>query len=225
MTSFSSLSSISLKERQRAATTLVQAMQTLHAQASHAVAATLNGAEFVEWEHYPPNDVRDQRHHTQYYYHAHTSEERTFLEHGHFHCFVHAQEMGLRRPQQRYEEAPAHLVAISMNNLGFPTGLFLVNRWVTKGPWLSYQDYQTALPQFKIHGPRRQAPVDQFLTALMHFYRDDILQLVKKRDQNMQKSCRRRDRRSVFADRSIEVLSYQAIDLLADIDALENAGA
>ena len=59
----------------------------------------------------------------------------------------------------------------------------------------------------------------------MHFYRDDILQLVKQRDQNMQKWCRRRDRRSVFADRSIEVLSYQAIDLLADIDALENAGA
>ena len=45
----------------------------------------------------------------------------------------------------------------------------------------------------------------------MHFYRDDILQLVKQRDQNMQKWCRRRDRRSVFADRSIEVLSYQAL--------------
>ena len=211
------------KHMWKAAVDVVESMQALTAQASQLVHSTINGAAFVEWDHYPENDVRDSRHHTQYFYHAHPGKQRPFTEHGHFHYFVHAQELGLRPATTRYEEAPAHIVALSMDAQGIPSGFFIVNRWVTKGPWLSYRECERALAQFQVRSRTGSPQVNRFLSACLQLYRQPILELIAERDRVMQKLCAQRDRRSVFADTQIEVICYRPISLLKDIEALEKS--
>ncbi|MCX7219441.1 MAG: hypothetical protein NTY70_11055 [Burkholderiales bacterium] len=220
------LSAAQLKPCYRAATRLVNSMQDLAERDSQVVQAIIAKQDFIEWQHYPENDVRDKQHASQYFYHAHPGLQRPFTEHGHFHLFVHAEELGMRRAHPRYSAAPAHLLAISMNALGVPSGFFLVNRWVTKGAWLNYTDCVSGLEQFQIK-TRQSNPqlkqINQFLQALITLYRAPILALLQQRDQIMQKLSATRDRRSVFADRSIEVLCYHPITLMDDIAALELA--
>jgi hypothetical protein len=223
---WSALSAAQLKLCYRAATRLVTSMQALTERDSQVVQTIIAGQDFIEWQHYPENDVRDTQHASQYFYHAHPGLQRPFTEHGHFHLFVHAEELGMRRANPRYSPAPAHLLAVSMNALGVPSGFFLVNRWVTKGPWLNYADCVAGLEQFQIKA-RQSNPqlkqINQFLQALVALYRAPILALLQQRDQIMQKLTATRDRRSVFADRSIEVLCYHPISLMDDIAALELA--
>ena len=50
--------------------------------------ATLCGAKvFVEWQHYPANDLVDEVSGYEFYYHAHSADEMVDDEHGHFHLF------------------------------------------------------------------------------------------------------------------------------------------
>ena len=221
---WSTLSAAQRKLCWRAATQLVGSMQALAERDSQVVQAIIAKQDFIEWQHYPENDVRDKQHASQYFYHAHPGLQRPFTEHGHFHLFVHAEELGMRRANPRYSAAPAHLLAVSMNAQGVASGFFLVNRWVTKGPWLNYADCISGLEHFQIKA-RQSNPqlkqINHFLQALVTLYRAPILALLQQRDQIMQKLCSTRDRRSVFADQSIEVLCYQPIALMDDIVALE----
>lgn len=226
---WNTLSTSDLKTCWRAAEQLVRSMQALAEHNSQVVQTIIAGQEFIEWQHYPENDVRDEQHASQYFYHAHPGLQRPFTEHGHFHLFVHAEELGMRRTYPRYSPAPAHLLAVSMNALGVPSGFFLVNRWVTKGPWLNYADCVSGLEHFQIKARQGKPEVKQikqihqFLQALISLYRAPILALLQQREQIMQRLSAARDRRSVFADRSIEVLCYHPISLMDDIAALEQA--
>ncbi len=207
----------------RSATVMVNSLQNLANINSQIVDKIIASQSFVEWQHYPENDVRDKRRMSQYFYHAHPGRQRPFTEHGHFHLFVHAQELGLRRPSPAHTEAPAHLIALSMDANGMPSGLFAVNRWVTKGPWLTYRDCEIALDNFAIRSRQGHPDINRFLSALVIFYRQAILDVIKKRDQLMTRLTADRDIRSVFADPAIEVLCYRPISLLQDIENLENA--
>lgn len=213
--------SMARKKMWLAAQDIVTTLQELSNKGSQVALETIGKNVFVEWEHYPHDDVRDNSHHTQYFYHAHQGKQRPFAEHGHFHCFVHAQELGLRPTTTRYEEAPAHLVAISIDANGMPAAIFIVNRWVTKGPWLSYQECERALQDYTVKSKRGSSKVHRFISAFVTLYHDAILDLIQVRDRSMQKLCEGRDRRSVFADTDIEVICYRPIHLLDDIQALE----
>lgn len=205
----------------KAAGQLIRSLTHLSAQGQQVVQRLIDGRPFTEWEHFPDDDVRDNRHASQYYYHAHAGEHREFVEHGHLHLFVHADTLGLGRPPSTRSPAPAHLVAISMNAQGMPIGFFTVNRWVTKGPWLKAADCLRGLDQFQI-GRRHGAPeVNAFLRALLTLYRVELAELVQARDAELIRRGAGRDRRHVFADPAIEVLSFQPIDLMRDIEALE----
>lgn len=206
----------------RAATDIVTSMHNLAKNNSQVVERIIAEHEFIEWQHYPDEDVRDSRRKSQYFYHAHTGRQRPFNEHGHFHLFVHAQELGLRRPKPEHSEAPAHLIALSMDAQGIPTGFFSVNRWVTKGPWLSYRDCEIALDNFAVRGRQGHPDINRFLSALVIFYRQAILEVIKKRDEVMARLTEQNDIRRVFADQTIEVLCYRPISLLDDIENLEN---
>ena len=205
----------------QAAARMIRAMQTLTARQSQVVHAILEQREFVEWEHYPDDDVRDPQHFSQYFYHAHAGALRPFDEHGHFHLFIHADDAAIRRPRAGREMAPAHLLALSMDAHGQPKGLFCTNRWVTKGPWLSQQESLRGLQLFNVKGRRGHAPVNHFLRALLDLYQPLIPGLLQQRDLILQQLCATRDIRSVFADKSIEVLCYQPIDPGQDIARLE----
>lgn len=204
-----------------AAINLVGSMQKLNDQGEQVVQTILGKQSFVEWEHYPNNDVRDNKSASQYFYHAHPGLQRPFSEHGHFHLFVHAEQLGLRRASTRYSPAPAHLVAVSMDALGVPSGFFAVNRWVTKGPWLSLAQCEHGLDRFQIKGRHGNKEINSFLRALIDLYRGPLATLLQERDRIMQKLCSERDRRCVFNDKNIEVLCYLPIQLMDDIAALE----
>jgi hypothetical protein len=91
---------------------------------------------FFDWEHYPPGDVYDDETHSQYYYHAHPGACR-FAEHGHFHTFLRplgmpagivpaaAADGGAGAADGFADnQALSHLVAISMDEAGYPVRLF-----------------------------------------------------------------------------------------------------
>ncbi|MBY0574753.1 MAG: hypothetical protein K2P84_13830 [Undibacterium sp.] len=209
------------KQRWDAAVSLVTSLQKLTESGEQVVQAMIGAAPFVEWEHYPENDVRDEKRASQYFYHAHPGRRRPFVEHGHFHLFVHAEELGLRKKDAGFSPAPAHVIAVSMTAQGIPSGFFTVNRWVTKGTWLSLPECTMALDTFEVKGRSGNGHIHRFLKSLITLYRPHILALIKERDRIMEKLCRERDRRSVFADRSIEVLNYCPIALMDDIVELE----
>jgi hypothetical protein len=204
-----------------AAIDLVDSMQTLAARGEQVVHAIIDGNDFIEWEHYPDSDVRDNKHASQYFYHAHPGLQRPFAEHGHFHLFVHAQELGLRRTDPRYSPAPAHLLAVSMDAQGVPSGFFMVNRWVTKGAWLDGEQCERGLQYFQIKGRHGNKAINTFLRSLIRLYHAPILALIQQRDDIIKQLCVGRDRRSVFSDKKIEVLCYHPIQLMDDIAALE----
>lgn len=209
--------------RLRAATALIGSMGNLSAGGTQVVQHMVGDAVFSEWDHYPENDVRDNASASQYYFHAHAGNKRPFEEHGHFHVFVHADTLGLARSNPKYPPAPAHIVAISMDAQGMPTGFFVTNRWVTKGPWLRYAACEKGLAAFAIKGRRGERDINVFLRSLLTLYHGHILALLQQRDAIMQTLCAARDRRSVFADTGIDVLCYLPIHLSDDIAALESA--
>ena len=215
------ISATELKILWKAASKLVGSMQTLNERNEQVVQSVIGEDIFVEWNHYPENDVRDNKNASQYFYHAHPGLQRPFIEHGHFHLFVHAEKIGLRRHDPRYSPAPAHLIAVSMDANGVPSGFFIVNRWVTKGAWLSKAQCEQGLQHFKIQSRKGEKEVNQFLTALLQLYQRPISALLEQRDVIMNKLSEKRDRRSVFADTNVEVLCYVPIDLMNDIAALE----
>ncbi len=205
-----------------AAIDLVASMQALASRGEQVVQGILDGHDFIEWDHYPDSDVRDNKHASQYFYHAHPGLQRPFTEHGHFHLFVHAEELGFRRADPRYSPAPAHLLAVSMDAQGLPSGFFMVNRWVTKGPWLNLAQSERGLQHFEIKGRQGNKEINTFLRALIRLYHAPIMALIQQRDDIMEKLCVERDRRSVFADKKIEVLCYHPIQLMDDIATLES---
>ena len=219
---WNTLSNSARKLRWSAAIDLVTSMQTLSERGEQIVHRIIDGHEFIEWDHYPDADVRDNKHASQYFYHAHPGLQRPFTEHGHFHLFVHAEELGLRRNDPRYSPAPAHLLAVSMDAQGLPNGFFIVNRWVTKGPWLNLAQSERGLQHFQIKGRHGNKEINTFLRALIQLYHTPIMALIQQRDEIMQKLCIDRDRRSVFADMKIEVLCYHPIQLMDDIATLES---
>jgi hypothetical protein len=205
----------------QAATGLIAQMSALSERGTQAVQAVIGDAVFTEWDHYPFDDVSDKRRASQYFYHAHPGLQRPFTEHGHFHLFVHAHKLGLARTSDRYRPAPAHLLAISMDAQGLPIGLFTVNRWVTKGPWLKAGQVLDVLDRFAVKSKEGVPEVNGMLSAIVKLYRPQIERLLEARDQALALHGAGRDRRRVFADPQIEVLSFHAIDLVADIEALE----
>ena len=83
------------------------------------VQVALAGAEdFVEFRHYPKNDLVDLGSGYEMYFHAHSlnpKKKQLNLEYGHFHLF---------KRDQSAPEKFTHLIAIALNQQGLPVKLF-----------------------------------------------------------------------------------------------------
>ncbi|MGE4049863.1 MAG: hypothetical protein AB7F38_02255 [Piscinibacter sp.] len=184
----------------------------------------IEGREVVEFDHYPPDDVVDFRNGSQFYYHAHRDGGR---EHGHLHLFWHATASGRRRylrpGRPRWvRTAPTHLFAISLDARGLPVGLFTVNRWVTDGHWFDAPTTMSFVDRFAVDVVGGHAPSCRWLTAFVRLYRPLIEAILIRRDRRLARRPRLQD---ALADHRLEVLSQQAIDWSADLDALEAEAA
>lgn len=184
--------------------------------------------DFVEYEHYPKDDVNDQDSRAQYYYHAHRGGGR---EHGHFHTFIRT---GLLPHPPLYEaslateawpegvEAIAHLVAIAMDDWGYPIGLFTTNRWVTGETWYPASTVSDLLGRFGIDHANPSWPVNRWITAMLRLFRPQICALLQHRDVCIEIWRRAFPGEDVLEDRRLEIVGYLPIDVevwLAELKA------
>jgi len=178
------------------------------------VSEVLRGqGEFVEYEHYPKNDVYDSGSRAQYYYHAHRADE-----HGHFHTFLRvgaSPENGDDSPVVDGSDPgeAVHLIGISMDAYGWPISLFAANRWVCGGAWLPAAEVITLLPRFRIDHAYPSWPVNRWIGAMMVLFRPHIEALVTHRDAVIDGWARTHPERDVFEDRELEVTGYLPISV------------
>ncbi len=176
--------------------------------------------DFVEFEHYPRNDVYDDASHSQYYYHAHRGETD---EHGHFHTFLRAAGMPSHaRPLDHAlageawpsgDEAICHLVGISMDAWGRPVGLFATNRWVTGETWYPAQTVIEMLDRFSVDHAYPSWPVNRWLSAMLKLFRPHIQALLRHRDEMIAVWQHSAPHQDVFEDRNLEVTGYLPVSV------------
>lgn len=207
-------------------------MRVLAKSGDNIVGELLRGTvTFYEWDHYPKGDVYDRATHAQYYYHAHPEKERP-AEHGHFHTFLRPAGMpkGIRPVPLPNAPAPAepnaalsHLVAIGMNRYGAPASLFTTNRWVTGETWYRAEDVIRMLDFFDIDLAHPSWPVNRWIGAMLGLFRPQIELLLRKRDEAIALRAREVPQGDVFEDRALAITSETAIDIDAQIAAIEQA--
>lgn len=189
------------------------------------------GDTFYEWNHYPDGDVYDSETHAQFYYHAHPAAERPG-EHGHFHTFLRPGGMpsDIRpapvsdfEPPEDTDDALSHIVAISMDRKGFPIKLFATNRWVTGEVWYTAADVCRLLYLFNIDHAQPSWPVNLWITNMLVLFRPQIKTLIHARDRAVAAWERSHPDENVYEDRRLEVASEMAIDVDAQLRAVEQA--
>ena len=185
--------------------------------------------EFVEYDHFPPDDVFDRESQSQYYYHAHRG---LTGEHGHFHTFLRAPGMPAGLHPVAYggaeswpsgDEAIAHLIAISMDAFGRPTGLFTVNRWVTTETWYPADDVIRMLDHFVIDHAAPSWPVNRWIGAMLRLFRPQIEMLIRQRDAAVSAWERSHPGEDVFEDRRLEITAEWPVSLDMQIAAVQAA--
>lgn len=78
----------------RAAAEIVECSRILDKSGLNLVGEVLRGfGDFIQFEHYPPEDSYDPESHAQYYFHAHPPGEREWSDYGHFHIFLRPKGM------------------------------------------------------------------------------------------------------------------------------------
>jgi hypothetical protein len=176
---------------------------------------------FYEWDHYPPGDVYDSDHDSQFYYHAHPQIERVG-EHGHFHSFVHpeiipsAHSPLAEPPPEELEEDEVplcHLVGISMDSLGIPIRFFTTNRWVTGEILFAAETVSQALDQFEIDLAQPSWPVNLWVTNMIRLFRPQIESLLAARDQVIDDWQRSNPDSNAYEDHELEVTSALKISV------------
>ena len=164
---------------------------------SLATAALGGSKDFVRWNHYPKNDLVDEKNKSRFFYHAHDQDEHLVAEHGHFHVFT--------RSDARPSNAYSHLVGISVNALGSPTRIFTTNQWVTGEIMKSFRTLETEIQNFRVEANGRLAPIALWLTAMIHFYKDAVVDLIKRRDEVL--SNHKAGLRLAVVDKSLHIVS------------------
>ena len=137
------------------------------------------------------------------YYHCHaTKEDINHLfeaEHGHFHIFIRLTE---------HPESWAHVVALSIDEMGQPLRWFTVNHWVTGETWLG-----APLLLRQLHGipfMEQNRLLEQWLLSMLALYKNEINELLALRDVALDIKLTDGD---VKQDREYYLLSEQEIKL------------
>jgi len=136
-------------------------------------AALCGAKDFVEWQHYPINDLVDEVSGYEFYYHAHSADEMLYGEHGHFHV--------IKRDAKSFH----HLIGIALNQNGLPTRLFTTNQWVTGEEMADSKIVVKSLQGFEVVKRGRMALVSRWLSALIKLFSAEIEGLILERDQKI----------------------------------------
>lgn len=184
---------------------------------------------FKQWDHYPKGDVIDRETYSQYFYHAHprTGSERTaahdWKENGHFHLFIRKNGIPPEiqpididrscRPEGSKEDEICHLVAISMDKFGYPIRLFTTNRWVTGETWYQAEDIVKLIDYFNMDHSYPSWPLNLWLSSMVRAYRNEIVDLIRQKDQAIAAWKKAHPDKNVYEDRRLEITSSYELPL------------
>lgn len=176
---------------------------------------------FVNWKHYPKNDVIDIQNQSQYYYHKHRPNES-----GHFHIFYRLNSVNdknsLYIPKKK-KTFFIHFIAISLDEKGNPAELFTTNQWVTNEVWMTAEQIQKYLDSFQIKINQPSAEINEWINTLIYFYKIPILVLLEERDKKMKEPFHKFDRISALRDHSIEIITQLPLTLQEHLDLLQQS--
>ncbi|QWD64695.1 hypothetical protein [Polynucleobacter sp. MWH-UH2A] len=166
-------------------------------------AALCGAKEFVEWQHYPSDDLVDEVSGYEFYYHAHSSDEMPSGEHGHFHVI------------KRDKDSFYHLIGIALNQQGIPVRLFTTNQWVTGEDMVDAMRVIQSLSSFEMAVKGRMAPVCRWISALIRLFFVEIEVLILERDQKIHHLTKEfGDRKLALDSKENHVLTERKIDLM-----------
>ncbi len=228
MTDFSAFSTEQLEAMAEAGLEVLECHRVLAKTGDNIVKELLpREGTFYEYDHCPPGDIYDPETHSQYYYHSHRSGE-----HGHFHTFMREKGMpeGIHPVEQseaeyikKRDDRLSHLVAISMDRLGFPIGLFTTNRWVTAENWYAAEDVCAMVDRFRIDRAQPSWPTNRWVTAMFRLFRPQIVELLNERDAVVADWRKQNPDVDVYEDRRLGLPSRAAISVNDQIHAVQAA--
>jgi hypothetical protein len=173
-----------------------------------------NEKSFIEWEHYPNDDVIDNSG-SQYYFHSHPGKHRDFNEFGHFHLF-----MKNKKPEFPDTLPLTHIIAISVDEFGSPNHLFTVNHWVTGGFWEKSDLIINFLDRFSISEDKSPELVNKWICAMIRLYREDIVKLLRDRDRKIKEWQEEYKEEDIFQRRDLEIPSFTEISIESKLKTL-----
>lgn len=176
-------------------------LQEMAAQNTNAVLTILSDVDCLETEcRYPESGLLFADKRWRVFYHCHEATSMHPDEHGHFHLFT---DIG--------NQAWAHVVGLSINAEGQPLQWFMVNRWVTDGPWLERAVFPDQLKYVAVNDD--EDLVESWLGALLQLYSGELSELLKKRDEQIKFYSKEKRRQETMEDRDVYTLATQAIGL------------
>ena len=140
-------------------------------------------------------------------------------EHGHFHLFFRQPAMpedaAILAKSQKYQDHQGgkdnlcHIMAISMNEKGFPTALFTTNYWVVNGLWYQAKDIIRALDQFQISTNIKPefAVTNTWVTQMVKLFAPYIPELLETRDAVIADWQAQHPDSNALYDKNLEVTS------------------
>ena len=170
-------------------------------------------SDFRQWDHYPEKDAVSPSNKSRWFYHAHPPEQREPGEHGHFHLFLPLDAFEGVTPlaeakpktEGKTPAAVVHFVALSCNVQGVPTHWFTTNQWVTNEYFMPAEAIVDRLGLFDVDDAPGDPLVNGWLTAAVATFRDQIAELIRKRDSALAGHS--------LDDRQLEILSSGPLDL------------
>ena len=184
----------------------------------------LPGDECRVWDHYPDDDARDAVTGSRWYYHVHEPGDRDPAEHGHFHLFLHRDQIApscetLAAPDTDAMAAPmVHIAGLSIDHQGVPIAWFATNRWVTDEFLYPAETVIAHLDRYDVDNTEEDDLTNRLLTAMVALYRNDLADLLRQRDK-MLKNLKQTLGDDVY-EQGHDVIASAPIDLDAKIDAI-----
>ncbi len=213
---------------EEAALTVIETITQMASEQRPLMARVLPAEDVHFWKHYPDKDARDAKTKSRWYYHVHAPGQRDANEHGHFHLFLHRDQLikgsqvAVMPPEGEKAKAHVtHLVALSVDTSGIPMSWFTTNRFVTNEFLYPAETMIKHLKLYNVDKTQEDELVNRLVTAMVALYREEIAELLRQRDVRQAELVAEHGSKGYEKDCGVEVLSSIPIDLDEKISALD----
>lgn len=213
-----------------AATTVIETITAMAGEGVPLMQRVLPEKEAEFWKHYPKGDAKDAQCKSRWYYHVHAPGQRHPDEHGHFHLFIHRDQLSgdvgepivgpTGKPKTgKIHAQVAHIAGLSINTAGIPRAWFVTNRWVTQEYLYPAEVMIDHLAEFNVDETPQDRLVNRCVTAMVELYREELTDLLRQRDAAMAERLEA-EGPEAYESREYEVLAELPIDLDAKIASI-----